>query len=98
MLYIDGDWLYTDGAPGGRHTLRFQQRADKQITSLEILAIAVGLSTFEVELAGRKVVLWSDNSGAEARLCTRSCLCLGSAVFGRRRLAKVLAKRAITID
>ena len=68
VLYIDGAWHYTDGAPSTQHMHRFQQRADKQITSLEILAIAVGLSTFEVELEGRKVVLWSDNSGAEVRV------------------------------
>jgi hypothetical protein len=37
----------------------------RQITTLEILAISIGLSTFQAELAGRKVVVWSDNKGAE---------------------------------
>ena len=68
LLYLDGVWHYTDGAPSAKHMRRFQQREDKQITSLEILAIAVGLSTFEVELTGRKVILWSDNSGAEVSM------------------------------
>ena len=38
----------------------------RQITTLEILAISIGLSTFQAELGGRKVVVWSDNKGAEA--------------------------------
>ena len=33
---------------------------------LEILAIAVGLATFADELRGRKVVVWSDNTGTES--------------------------------
>ena len=37
----------------------------RQITTLEILAIAIGLSTFQDELRTRKVVVWSDNKGAE---------------------------------
>ena len=37
----------------------------RQITTLEILAISIGLSTFQSELKGRKVVVWSDNKGAE---------------------------------
>lgn len=37
----------------------------RQITTLEILAISVGLSTFQELLRGRKVVVWTDNKGAE---------------------------------
>ena len=37
----------------------------RQITTLEILSISIGLSTFQSELRGRKVVVWSDNKGAE---------------------------------
>ena len=37
----------------------------RQITTLEILSISIGLSTFQSELNGRKVVVWSDNKGAE---------------------------------
>ena len=65
VLYADGVFHYTDGMPAQRFMDMFEQRADNNITSLEILAIAVGLSTFESELAGRKVVLFSDNTGAE---------------------------------
>ena len=39
--------------------------------SLEIMAIAVGLSTFAEELKGRKVVVYSDNTGAE--VCVTFC-------------------------
>ena len=85
VAYIDGVWHYTDGAPSHRLMSRFASRSDNQITSLELLAIAVrpsfvrcacclplvlacqvGLSTFEREVAGRRLVLYSDNSGAEA--------------------------------
>ena len=66
MLCIDGQWLYTDGVPRPEIAQQFQERQDKQITTLEILAIAIGLSTFAVELEGRKVIVWSDNTGAES--------------------------------
>ena len=66
VLCIDGQWLYTDGVPRQEIMQQFLQRKDKQITTLEILAIAIGLSTFADELQGRKVVVWSDNTGAES--------------------------------
>ena len=37
----------------------------RQITTLEILAISVGLSTFQEILKDRKVIIWTDNKGAE---------------------------------
>ena len=43
----------------------FRARGDKQITSLEILAIALAISTFSEEIAGKRVVMYSDNRGAE---------------------------------
>ena len=66
VLFIDGRILYTDGAPGVSLLAKLQQRGDKQIMSLEIIAIMLALSTFTSELSGRKVVLYSDNTGAEA--------------------------------
>ncbi len=66
VLYADGHWKYTDGKPSKRIMSRFGQRADKQITSLEMVALALGLSTFADSLRGRKVVLYTDNKGAEA--------------------------------
>ena len=48
----------------------FTTRSDKQITTLEILAVALGLSTFTEELRRKKVLIFSDNKGAEA-MCRR---------------------------
>ena len=44
----------------------FMKRGDNQITSLEILSIALGISTFAKEIAGRNLIIWSDNTGAES--------------------------------
>ena len=66
VLSIDGQCLYTDGRPSDGMMSSFKSRADNQIMTLEILAIAVGLSTFADELRGRKVLVFSDNTGAEA--------------------------------
>ena len=45
-----------------------KEREDQQIMGLELLSIALGLSTFQGECAGRKVVVHSDNRGAEASM------------------------------
>ena len=66
VLFFNGVCLYTDGAPSQHVLEEFQQRDDAQIMGLEILAIAVGLATFADELRGRRVVVWSDNTGAES--------------------------------
>jgi hypothetical protein len=66
VLFIDGECLYTDGQPSAGLMGSFERRADNQIMTLEILAISVGLNTFAEELRGRKVIVFSDNTGAEA--------------------------------
>ena len=65
VLFVDGQRFYTDGQPSDKVMDAFVARADNQIMTLEILAISVGLSTFADELRGRKVVVFSDNRGAE---------------------------------
>jgi hypothetical protein len=65
-LFINGRCLYTDGAPSAAVMAEFEERADAQIMGLEILAISLGMATFAAELHGRRVVVWSDNTGAEA--------------------------------
>ena len=65
VLCIDGQCHYTDGPPAAALVERFQSRRDNQITTLEILAISVGLCTFAERLKGRKVIVYSDNTGAE---------------------------------
>lgn len=43
----------------------FYKRGDRQITSLEILAIAFGISTFSHIIANNRLIMFSDNKGAE---------------------------------
>ena len=66
VLVMDGSVSYTDGAPSSKFMAHLEQRCDAQIMALEILSISVGLSTFARKLAGRKVIVWSDNTAAEA--------------------------------
>ena len=61
----DGQTLYTDAEPPPPVLEFFIDRADNQICSLEICAIALGLSTFGEFCIGRNVHIWSDNSGSE---------------------------------
>ena len=65
VLFIDDEIHYTDGAPSEAVLSSFKARMDNQITSTEMLSISLGLSTFEKELRGRKVIVYSDNRGAE---------------------------------
>lgn len=65
VLIIDGQQFYTDCAPSDAVMQFFKPRGDKQIMSLELLSIAFGLCTFGHMLSGRKVIVFSDNVGAE---------------------------------
>ena len=44
---------------------RFRNRKDNKIMGLELFAVSLGLGTFQSVLAGRKVVIHSDNTGSE---------------------------------
>ena len=59
------DILVCDMEPPTSIMESFKKRGDKQITSLEILRIALGISTFAQQIKGRRLVAWSDNKGAE---------------------------------
>lgn len=65
VLVINRQVFYTDVKPPQSLMEKFCKRRDKQITTLEIVAIMIGLSTFASLLRGRRVILYSDNSGAE---------------------------------
>ena len=65
VLFIDGVVLWADFAPPAELVQLFCVRSDAQIMGLEILAIALGLCTFGDALRNRKVLVWSDNVGAE---------------------------------
>ena len=61
MLFHSEGIAYTDAAPNAAMWALLQERRDKQITGLEIWAIALGLSTFQPLLMGKTVFLYSDN-------------------------------------
>ena len=65
VLLSDGEITYSDWEPPEKFMTMFQDRADNQITSLEMLAISFGVSTHEAKIAGRNVLIYSDNTGAE---------------------------------
>ena len=87
VLFIDGKCRYTDGQPSQKYRALLDKRQDNQIMSLEIMAVALGLSTFSEVLKGRKVVVYSDNTGAEACSFSVRCMPLSSCshLFCRRR-------------
>ena len=65
VLVIDGEILYTDWAPPPAMMKFFKYREDNQTLGLELLAIALGLSTFANQLQERRIHVWSDNTGSE---------------------------------
>ena len=94
VLFIDGDIMHTDAAPSREMLDCFQQRNDKQITGLEMFAICLGLSTFQCELAGRVLVIHSDNTGMSYICCRHVGRCLVcQAQSGARR--RVQQRRGI---
>ena len=81
VLLHDKRVWYSDLAPPERLLETLRTRGDGQIMSLEILAIAFGMSTMQHLIAGQSVRVYSDNVGAEravtngkARAFDHSCL------------------------
>ena len=68
VLFHSEGIAYTDAAPNAAMWALLKERRDKQITGLEIWAIAFGLSTFQQLLMGKTDFLYSDNTG----LCSSS--------------------------
>ena len=66
VLVYDDAAFYTDLVPSHQLMEAFRHRRDNQIMGLELLAISLGLSSFERLLAGRNVIIHCDNSGAES--------------------------------
>ena len=63
--------------------MNFRARRDNQIMGLELLAISLGMCSFEHLLTGRAVVVHCDNTGSEVRQDEQSssfcfALCTGS--------------------
>jgi len=65
IVWDRGETLYTDCEPPTAITERWCNRQDQQIMGLELLSIALALSTFEHLCKGRRVIIYSDNRGAE---------------------------------
>ncbi len=77
VLFADGRCFWTHMAPPRSVVDRFRRRSDQQIMGLELLAISLGLCSFESLLRGRNVITHSDNKGSEVR-ATRICWFLRS--------------------
>ena len=71
VLYIDGQWSWTSMVAPTDILESFRRRKDNQIMGLELLAISLGLGTFEKDLQGRHIVVHCDNTGAEVRTSDR---------------------------
>ena len=69
VLICDGKFYYTEMAPPKELLEVLVKRNDNQIMGLEIMSIALGISSFSELIKSRKVRVWSDNKGAEG--CTR---------------------------
>jgi hypothetical protein len=80
VLFADNRIEYTDVATPPELLSLFKQREDSQIMGQELLAIALGLSTFVDRLRGRCVRVWCDNKGGEC------CLRAGAAKSGDHNL------------
>ena len=65
VLLVDGGWWFSHCAAPEVLMKKFQRRGDNQIMGLELLSISLGLWSFQNLLQGRKVVVHSDNTGAE---------------------------------
>ena len=86
--------FYCDMEPPESLMKFFRKRGDKQITSLEILAIALGISTFSDMIANRRLIVFSDNRGAERSTqkgTVTFCHCVSSS------LDKCLDRRSTTV-
>ena len=65
VLVGRGEILYTDLEPAAEVVNFFQKRSDNQIMSLELLSLALGMSTLATQIASQRVRMFSDNVGAE---------------------------------
>ena len=95
VLLIDGQQYFTDCEPPVAAMEFFRPRADNQIMGLELLSIALGLSSFGPMLTGRKVLVFSDNVGSEynakkgkAKSWDHSCIV--HSIWRRAALSKMM--------
>lgn len=65
VILVDGELEYTDWRVPQKLLEIFTSRRNNQIQGLEMLAAALGLSTFSKHCESRTTRLWSDNVSAE---------------------------------
>ena len=65
VLFIDNECWFTHMAPSTGAVELFRRRRDNQIMGLELLAISLGLCSFEGLIRGSRLVVHSDNTGSE---------------------------------
>ena len=68
VLFVQDECLYTHMVPPAHVMEQFRSRKDQQIMGLELLAISLGLCTFQSTLEGRRVVVHCDNTGSEVAI------------------------------
>ena len=98
VAFIDDRVLWTHMAPPPEVVAQFRRRRDNQIMGLELLAISLGMSTFEELLCDRTVVFHCDNSGSEVLRVWPAVLfvlCLLLEGVCAPRHCKVLGPRAV---
>lgn len=69
-LVIDGVYHYADWEPDAATLQIFSRRKDNQIMGLELLAIAVGICSFEHLIRGKTLRVYCDNARGERALAT----------------------------
>ena len=93
VVVMGREFFYTDWAVPDKLLSVFQTRRDKQIMGLELLAIALAMGTFAEQLRGKRVRVWSDNTGSESAVrkgkakafdhgCIAHCIWLAAAELG----------------
>jgi hypothetical protein len=65
FLFCEEGSYYTECEPDDVLLSQFHERADAQIMGLEMLAIALALCSFADKIAGKHIMLFSDNVGSE---------------------------------
>ena len=68
VIFRDGDFAHTSMEVQAYILDSLIARADNQIMALELLGVALGLSTFVDMCRGRVVRCWVDNTGGESAL------------------------------
>ena len=68
VLLHESGCFYTDLVPSAELLQAFRSRRDNQIMGLELMAVSLGLSTFEKMLRNRNVIVHCDSTGAESAI------------------------------